>query len=1344
VAKDYRRAIRRATSGRGKDYRRAILETTLPDLGREFQEVADSVSRSVTRAAQPPRVFGRPITVARQPRVVPQLDPTRLTTRVMDPGGTKARKEARDFARSVGAHTPEDLAFVLTLPDAKVAQLISEHARRVQAARAYRPGSRLTGLARPESAPPFLPGTPGALRAADRAAINRARDEVARIARESVTRARVGSQLTDRPVSASEIMRHELEQLGKPKVSPLLVGIGRLANAPFSAVGNLIAAHPLEATKNVVTLGQAGRQTTVGTELQRRGLIPQGRSYQEAADFVTYFLAPEFSTLSAARGLSAARAASRAATLPRVARTAAGFASDAATTAAYLPGRALRAGARPASLLREMRSGPDIVPNPSARVVRISGGRGRRPVSASREPRPVVRRSITEMPYAPGRQATRAVEQLRAAEVARAEALRPRTTLTQAAKASAAVERARVALRSAEAESMARVRARRAPALPVRPTATPRQKALYRSMFSPTLPRSGFGARYRPRAPRISDVRSLPYPATSKLPAARVTLSGAKANLETLIANKPLPAGRLLKIGSDINRARAQLRKVESRIYGQATQRMREARRFRGAKPTARQKAIFRETFTGSSARELIEANIAVSEAEQAARASSPVGIKVYLPFSQQRVGIEIPLLPASARKALPPQVREFADTMRRYLVTQYGPNKVAGDAARAADDWVRASNGAALEFVLRESRKLSKSERQQAVRVIEGTLKPGEKVAPHVRRYAERMSRFVEDLTDQFLQAGGNLRRIEEGYVFHLLSPEDWAKLGKDPSLQRRRLVFARDPSFAKQRARPDMTIEDLKALGYNPVDDLAEIVYARAAAHNRAVADMELVRSLQARKWNTDDLVPLEARFADREVLVPRDVAETLLNVEEARRFMFGGRHLARTSRTVKRFNAFTKQMMLLTTGYDVRNQIGDMILQLQAGHNPISSLARGVRTMRRSAKAGRGGYSYAEVANLAESLGVARKGMLGREVKAHLPDEPRGKVGVRGRPAGPAARAMGTGQAIRMARENVNRYGLFANLLPREGPVLAARRVNQALYNYGDVGRAVQVARTYPIVPFGTWLAKNIPAQVRHALERPRNPLMLQAGMNLLAEQAGGGTGIELPDYVRRGMPIQIPGFGWISGSFLPQADILRIMPGGEGGGQEWARDWFANLHPYLQFAVAAATGADPRTGDKLRSRVRAGGAERLGQMFPFLGPLAFGDPREVVRAYDKEGKPVAVPATTGLGRFLSRFLNPAAVTYGQFATPGPTGSVAEQALAVFGGMRRYRFNDPAQIRAAIGARIARYLDLEEEAKRHAQDYALAGRKTLPPELREMDRLMQEIQALNAMLERTGATR
>jgi hypothetical protein len=790
------------------------------------------------------------------------------------------------------------------------------------------------------------------------------------------------------------------------------------------------------------------------------------------------------------------------------------------------------------------------------------------------------------------------------------------------------------------------------------------------------------------------------------------------------------------------------------------------------AKPeaTPEQARKFREGFTRSKVRDLIDAEMDVTTVMEKGRRATNLGVSFYLP-GMAPSGRAVPLfrIPGTAKlrsgrmTSLPgghaADMKNWERTLaqvRDWTVSQFGPNRIVGDAALAAHNYVNYARGRIMEWVIRTGRRFKADERKAASHFLEGAV-PASKLSPEARKWAQEVSERQERMLDEFIQAGGDVRRLREQYVYHAYKPDEWESVLS--VLNRLEWdKYAQVPGFAKKRAFP--TIQMAKDAGLDPIEDLAELFALRASAHHRALAELELTRSTAARYGKKiGDIPPGEAKKwvplheyagqVGKEWYVPMDVAVTLKNAAEVPKRLVGKNFMTRGSR---RFNRSWKQMALLTSGYHIRNQMSDMILVAQAGHEPFSALYRGLRLMGKPARKGeqrltkgvgrgRSGYTRAEQTELSDMLGVSGHGLVGADIGADA-----------GRVVSAARRLPRGYQAFSAGRENVMRRGMFSGLVDRQGPVMAARTTRRNLYDYGDVGRAVDALRKHPIAPFLTWPVKNIPRQMMHAAQRPRSFVAIDALNRNLWEQGGMPSALPVPDWARERLPTSIAGqwFGFDN----PAAD-LTMIPGlsSDLGGQRRAQMLTSFFSPPVQAPFAAAMGVNPSTGIPFADQVPATDADLLVSQIPVIGGLMG---RDVTMTRDEQGREVPTDSVSGFASWLLQGMLPPAGQLSRYGVleratdrvvPKPDrGSWYDQAGASLFGIRRADPRRRRLIESAVTAREFQMRDLTTEMNKKVG----ARKKARSPNARKQDtreyweirRIEEEIRELKRL--RRGARR
>jgi len=321
-------------------------------------------------------------------------------------------------------------------------------------------------------------------------------------------------------------------------------------------------------------------------------------------------------------------------------------------------------------------------------------------------------------------------------------------------------------------------------------------------------------------------------------------------------------------------------------------------------------------------------------------------------------------------------------------------------------------------------------------------------------------------------------------------------------------------------------------------------------------------------------------------------------------------------------------------------------------------------------------------------------------------------------------------------------MNRLGAYGQqtISKKVDPYTASRKVNETFFDYGDVGRAVQHLRTHPLgIPFVTWLAKNIPAQVKRAPSKTNVELM---ALNRTLSEETQSPDLGYPslanqaDYVAQRFALPIPGINRFAYSGLPQPDLNRLTPPAAGGGvvnpmnpldlaRGVMKQWSSDLSPISQLLTTLLTNANPLTGDQIQDRVPASGPDMLIRN-------ALGQNPEFVRRDDEQGNEVPLPATGGIQKLFSDTLFPPfgnLSRIGKYDAPG-SGRVSIgpikfdpwQLLSAMGGITTRPIADKQQTRTAL---ISTMWDKNEAQKKlitHMKDLAAGGVKMTMPQFDE----------------------
>lgn len=154
-------------------------------------------------------------------------------------------------------------------------------------------------------------------------------------------------------------------------------------------------------------------------------------------------------------------------------------------------------------------------------------------------------------------------------------------------------------------------------------------------------------------------------------------------------------------------------------------------------------------------------------------------------------------------------------------------------------------------------------------------------------------------------------------------------------------------------------------------------------------------------------------------------------------------------------------------------------------------------------------------------------------------------------------------------------------------------AGERVRKFNIDYGDLTPFEQ--RTMRrIVPFYTWMRKNIPLQIEGLLMRPGRQMVapkIVRNLQVMAGQSPEDTDVlglnTLPDYLRQAMAVNIAGEGegsnglyWNPNSFMPVYDLNEFF--GSGSPEDIIERQLSGLTPFAQVPIQQITGHNFYTG------------------------------------------------------------------------------------------------------------------------------------------------------------------
>lgn len=715
-------------------------------------------------------------------------------------------------------------------------------------------------------------------------------------------------------------------------------------------------------------------------------------------------------------------------------------------------------------------------------------------------------------------------------------------------------------------------------------------------------------------------------------------------------------------------------------------------------------------------------------------------------------------------------------------MVSQYGPNKIAAEGARGADAWAMWGRNHAIETVgdLMKKHGIKTAEQQRMATYLaealdqpkareffikEFGIRP-ENAPANVRAFVDDGLAYTDSLFGEYVQAGGDIKRLNRNYVFHAYRASDVEDLIENRASALTRTIdkYGNEPGYAKRRGY--MSLAEAKEAGLDPVENFAELLILRATAHHRSIADLGLInitrrrygqrgasllgdgveqvgkgeyRAVKGSRWSR--LSDYSGLAKDEDVFIPTDVAMTLMNAERARLAI-----QKMPAKWLRDINRHMKFMQLFSSGYQIRNQISDMVRDFQRGGDPFSTIRHGVQMMGRRGRDARGAHGDAR--RMSDLLGVTNAG----HVAAELTDEV-GQQSIRqriGRSVGVKQTGgreltghsrlrratLGNYRKLSTGRENLMRAGRFAKDEKRVGPIMAAKRNRGTFYDYGDVGSYVDIMRRYPIAPFVTWPVKNIPGQVKSLASNPGRAIAMASAYRNAQAEFGMPDPWDLPEWFRSRMPIATP-WGYV-GFDNPAADLNNVVPGNGRSLKEVAESWTGQGSPILQ-APQVIGGTNPLTGIPFRERQPSTPYDEALLQIPgmdkILGP-------DYTLMKDAQGREESVPSVRGIPQWFLQQMFPIGGTVSRAGgleriAPGTANSDDRGLLnpAVI-GVRRMDPYDVEYIDSAIRRREYERQRLTTELNKTRKARQKKGERTDNiPEIAKIKRIDEDIKSLMA---------
>ena len=556
-----------------------------------------------------------------------------------------------------------------------------------------------------------------------------------------------------------------------------------------------------------------------------------------------------------------------------------------------------------------------------------------------------------------------------------------------------------------------------------------------------------------------------------------------------------------------------------------------------------------------------------------AERAAAPRSVKVSLrvPFTRNKeilLGESEGLSAAVKRlsdKIAKPEVKA---SIRRGVTPDRGVtpvvNEVFNDLRRAAANEMKriADSATRLDRDVAKLEDTLKLGRGKGREVIARHLDNPDRypVPEGLEEVATRGRTILDDFNRAEKDAGIEYGDVEH-YVPHMgANPKDRRKIAE---------VFAKptastidEPFFVKPREAKNL--DEFEAIGreqgFTPELNIARLIERRGRASVNTRMKKALDDAIYERFGTTvPDVSPDEAfeewlglttakKYHKEESLTP-EVADGLARVHaRITPLVKDDDALQRTSDGVRRLTSRWKALALLSPGYQIRNLYDDGLRAYWAGARNPHSFTQASKLLTTRGKAGelkgiRIGdetWTREELLRRAEANGVIDTGFVRSETES-LDEAVRGKG-----PAGPGRGPLVRGaQVVGDYRENVTRLGTWIELLKKgEEPGEAARTVREFLFDYSEVGKAVEVARS-TFIPFITFPSKSIPFTIREFARRPGRAANFEKVITASNELAGNPDLSLLPTGSQASFGAPVP--GWLRTAVnAPQDQAMLVNP------------------------------------------------------------------------------------------------------------------------------------------------------------------------------------------------------
>jgi hypothetical protein len=262
------------------------------------------------------------------------------------------------------------------------------------------------------------------------------------------------------------------------------------------------------------------------------------------------------------------------------------------------------------------------------------------------------------------------------------------------------------------------------------------------------------------------------------------------------------------------------------------------------------------------------------------------------------------------------------------------------------------------------------------------------------------------------------------------------------------------------------------------------------------------------------------------------------------------------------------YKKAAYLWNPGHIMRDFQGNVFNNYLMGVIDPMEYADGLKALRRAdgvLQTPRGDLPFSEIYEQAQKMGIIDS-VIGHEIPLST-----------GKTEGAYSRIMR--QATYATDGWTRMTGFVHNLKAGQDYAQAAATTKKFLFDYFDL-TAFEKKVMRRIIPFYTWMRKNIPLQLKSLITDPR----IFARLNDIQNAIAGGPidWDEKPDYIQDMMAIQPMGSDKYFSNTLPWQDLTRIPT---GLGSDSLSDLLSSVNPLIRAPIESITNTDWWTGQPL---------------------------------------------------------------------------------------------------------------------------------------------------------------